>query len=82
MIVDKFSKAVIVTATRGTYLKLKEVENSEELIGKPERIILSVEGKIPDFIEAQLDGIPVKESEEDKAEEKSVKKTRKTTKKK
>lgn len=78
MLVDKFSKVTIITATRGSYLKLKDIENSEELIGKPERLILSNEGKIPDFEEFAM----TKDTNEQVAEDKPVKKTRKTAKKK
>ena len=79
MLVDKFSKVTIITATRGSYLRLKDIENSEELIGKPERIILNNTGKIPEFEEILLDSTFV---QEESVEEKPVKKTRKTTKKK
>jgi len=77
MLVDKFSKVTIVTATRENYLKLKNIDNSEELIGKPARIILDNSGKIPEFEEVQLN----ESIKAEKVEEKPVKKsTRKTTK--
>lgn len=66
MHIAKFEKDTIVIAAPKTYLKIKDVENSEEIIGKPHRIFLSNEGIIPEFEE-----IPFNMIEE---EEKPVKK--------
>lgn len=55
MYTDRFEKETIITAQRGYYLKLKDTENSDELIGKPERIIFSNYGKIPEFEEVILE---------------------------
>ena len=54
--IDKvvYNQDTIVTAERGKYLKLKGVENSEELIGKPERIIFANNGIIPEMEEEDL----------------------------
>lgn len=54
MYIDKYKNETIVTSERGKFLKLKEVENSEELLGKPERIIFSNKGNIPEFEELDL----------------------------
>lgn len=51
---DDFNKDVIITAERGNYLKVTNLENSEEIIGKPERIIFSKEGIIPEVEEVSL----------------------------
>lgn len=77
---DVFKFETIVTAERGNYLKLNGVENSEELIGRPERIILSNSGKIPEFIEEVIKEDVI---EEQKVEEAPKKKTtrKRTTKK-
>ena len=51
---NEFVKEVIITAERGNYLKIANLENSEEIIGKPERIIFSKEGIIPQVEEINL----------------------------
>lgn len=79
MTIDKFNKVTVITADRNKFLKLKEEDHSEDLIGRPERIILNNAGKIPEFEEILLDSTFV---QEESVEEKPVKKTRKTTKKK
>lgn len=54
MIKNEFVKEVIITAERGNYLKITNLENSEEIIGKPERIIFSKKGIIPEVEEINL----------------------------
>ena len=54
MHIDKYKNETIITSERGKFLRLKEVENSEEILGKPERIIFSNKGQIPEFEEADL----------------------------
>ena len=51
---NEFIKEIIITAERGNYLKIANLENSEERIGKPERIIFSKEGIIPEVEEINL----------------------------
>lgn len=79
MLRDNFKNVVIVTATRGCYLKLKDTDNSEELIGLPERIIFNSRGNIPEFEEVKL---PKLDEVEEVEEVKEVKTTKKTSKKK
>lgn len=55
MNISDFEKFTIVTADKDKYLKLKDVSNSEQFIGKPVRIILSNEDKIPEFEEIDLE---------------------------
>lgn len=55
MNISDFEKFTIVTADTNKYLRLKDVSNSEQFIGKPVRIILSNEDKIPEFEEVDLD---------------------------
>lgn len=43
-----------ITADKGKYLKLLNVENSEEVIGKPHRIIFDNNGIIPEFEEIDM----------------------------
>lgn len=54
MKIDNFINNVIITADRGKYLSLKDNKNSTDLLGKPERIILSKQGKIPEFEEKEI----------------------------
>ena len=51
---NEFAKEIIITAERGSYLKIANLENSEEIIGKPERIIFSKDGIIPEVEEINL----------------------------
>ena len=51
---NEFAKEIIITAERGNYLKIANLENSEEIVGKPERIIFSKEGIIPEVEEINL----------------------------
>lgn len=51
---NELVKEIIITAERGNYLKIANLENSEEIIGKPERIIFSKEGIIPEVEEINL----------------------------
>ncbi len=74
MLRDDFKNVVIVTATRGCYLKLKDTDNSEELIGLPERIIFNSRGNIPKFEEVKL---PKLDEAEEVEEVKTIKKTSK-----
>lgn len=77
MMKHEYANVTIVTAERGNFLKLVGVDNSEELIGRPERILLNNTGKVPEFEEAPLESVQVEEV----VEEKPAKKTRKSTKK-
>ena len=49
-----FKKDTIITAEKGKYLKLIDIDNSEEVIGKPQRIIFSNDGIIPNCEEVEL----------------------------
>jgi len=73
---DDFKTVSIITATRGCYLKLKDTDNSEELIGLPERIIFNNRGNIPEFEEVKLPKLDEVEEVEE------IKTTKKTSKKK
>lgn len=48
-------KVILVVAEKGKYLVLKNIENSEELIGKPTRITLDQPGIIPEFGEREVE---------------------------
>lgn len=54
MFKNEYEKDTIITAERGKFLKLVGREDSVEIIGKPERIIFSNEGTIPEFEEVEL----------------------------
>lgn len=54
MYIDRYKNETIITAERGKFLKLKENEESVNLIGKPERIIFSNTAEIPEFEEEFL----------------------------
>lgn len=54
MDINKFKNETIVTAKRGTFLKLKENAESEAIIGRPERIIFSNSVEIPEFEEENI----------------------------
>lgn len=54
MNIIKGSKSTLITADQNKYLKLKNVENSEELIGKPVRTIFLNDGAIPEFEEENI----------------------------
>lgn len=59
MRIDKFDFETIVTAERGMFLKYKDETMTVEKVGKPERIIFSNKGIIPELEELPLeyDGI-------------------------
>lgn len=76
MLKNTYTNVTMIVAERGKYLRLVGVDNSEELIGKPERMVLNNLGNIPEFEEVSLDSPTIVE------EVKPVKKLRKTTKKK
>jgi len=69
MHIAKFEKDTIIIASPKTYLKIKDMENSEEVIGKPHRIFLSNEGIIPEFEE-----IPFNNEIKEKSSKKKSKK--------
>lgn len=52
----EFAKGMVlvVMSDKGKYLALKNVENSEELIGRPTRITLDNAGMIPEFEEREV----------------------------
>ena len=54
MIKQEFQTVTTITADDGKYLILKNTENSEELIGKPVRIILNNSEFIPEFEEREV----------------------------
>ena len=54
MHIDKLTRVTIVTADSGKYLKLKEYEDSEEIIGKPVRMIFDNHGNVPEFEEGAM----------------------------
>ena len=54
MKVEKLAKVTIITVDPVKYLVLKNVENSEELIGQPKRIIFDNRGIIPEFEEREV----------------------------
>lgn len=54
MDIGKLSKVTIISADVDKYLVLKDVDNSEELIGKPKRIIFDNNGIIPEFEEREV----------------------------
>lgn len=55
MHIDKLTRVTIVTADSGKYLKLKEYEDSEEIIGKPVRMIFDNHGNVPEFEEGAIE---------------------------
>ena len=79
MLKNTYTNVTMVVAERGQYLRIIGVDNSEELIGKPERMVLNNVGIIPEFEEVPLDVPTIKE--EVKPAKKTTRKTTKTTKK-
>ena len=49
MRIDKYTFETVVTADKGSYLRFKDI--SEDVIGKPTRIIFSTQGIVPEFVE-------------------------------
>lgn len=47
-------KLILIVADKGKYLTLKDIENSEELIGKPTRVTFENAGIIPEFEEKEV----------------------------
>ena len=55
MQIKEISGMIVVTVTKpNKYLKLKGEENSEELIGKPRRMVFGKDGKIPELEEKDV----------------------------
>lgn len=54
MTLNELRMNTIITAENGKYLALKNAENSEELIGKPVRIIFDNTGIVPEFEEREV----------------------------
>lgn len=54
MILNRYEDVTIVNADKDKYLVLKGVDNSEELIGNPVRIIFSNENVVPELEERDL----------------------------
>lgn len=56
MKIEKLAKVIIITVDKptNTYLALKNTENSEQLIGRPKRIIFDNSGIIPEFEEREV----------------------------
>ena len=48
-------RVTVITADTNKYLALKHMENSEEIIGKPVRLILENTGIIPEFEEREVE---------------------------
>lgn len=53
MTIEDFGRVTIITTTLDKYLALKNFDDSEKIIGKPKRIILGNDGRIPEFIEKE-----------------------------
>ena len=51
---ETYKTVTLVTADRGKYLRIANLENSEEVFGKPERIVFNNQGIIPELEEADL----------------------------
>ena len=81
MRIDEFDFEKIITAERGMFLKPINEPDNELKFGKPERIIFSKRGPVPEFRELPLDfevaTDKVEEVAETVEEEKSAKTTRK-----
>jgi hypothetical protein len=54
MTIQRLNKVTIVTVEPSKYLVLKNTENSEQLIGKPKRIIFDNSGIIPELEEREV----------------------------
>ena len=56
MKIEKLAKVIIITVDKptNTYLALKNTENSEQLIGRPKRIIFDNSGIIPELEEREV----------------------------
>lgn len=54
MNIQEFREVTIITSEPNKYLVLKEIESSEQLIGRPKRIILDNSGTIPEFEEREV----------------------------
>lgn len=55
MFYKDYGETIIYSAEKGFYLALKGKKNSEEIIGKPERIIFHKSDKTPEMIEKSLE---------------------------
>jgi hypothetical protein len=51
----EFKRVTVISTDENKYLILKNVENSEELIGKPKRIVFDRDGIIPEFEEREVE---------------------------
>lgn len=53
---DVYERETIITAKRGMFLALANVELNDSIntIGKPERIIFSNSAEVPNFVEVEL----------------------------
>lgn len=54
MFKDVFNEVTIITAEKGKFLKIKSNKKSEQLIGRPERIIFSNTAEVPEMEEADI----------------------------
>lgn len=54
MNIQEFREVTIITSDPDKYLVLKDIESSEQLIGRPKRIILDNTGVIPEFEEREV----------------------------
>lgn len=54
MFKDVFNEVTLITAEKGKFLKIKGNKKSEQLIGRPERIISSNTVEIPEMEEEDI----------------------------
>lgn len=54
MNIREYPDITIIDADMNTYLAIKNVDNSEQLIGRPRRIALDNTGIIPEFEEREV----------------------------
>jgi len=50
----EYTDAVVITADENKYLVLKNIENSESIIGKPIKVAFNKTGIIPEFEEREV----------------------------
>lgn len=50
----EYKDVIIIDADEGKYLAIPNVGSSEELIGKPSKLILRRDDRIPEFVEREV----------------------------
>lgn len=50
----EYKNFIIIDADKGKYLAIPNVGSSEELIGKPVKMILRRDDRIPEFVEREV----------------------------